>query len=152
MSSQLSHWSWLSQWQDMCTRGENAICKSNRKRMSCTSTTAKPAILTWRFHCLNTLEWFNRLCLPCLSLRKSSCSGLLRTLSSLHCIPSRPVCWLALLLPQMYSNLRVMNPDEDDDYVPTKEGYEKSFEVKRDSSPGWRRGSFDDDWKGFERL
>ncbi|KAG0040458.1 hypothetical protein BGZ82_002542 [Podila clonocystis] len=47
-------------------------------------------------------------------------------------------------LPQI-TNLRVMNPDADDDYVQTKEGYHKSFEVNRNSSPGWRRGSFDDD-------
>ncbi|KAG0350052.1 hypothetical protein BG005_010410 [Podila minutissima] len=47
-------------------------------------------------------------------------------------------------LPQI-TNLRVMNPDADDDYVHSKEGYNKSFEVKRNSSPGWRRGSFDDD-------
>ncbi|KAG0336020.1 hypothetical protein BG000_007008 [Podila horticola] len=47
-------------------------------------------------------------------------------------------------LPQI-TNLRVMNPDADDEEVQTKEGYHKSFEVKRDSSPGWRRGSFDDD-------
>ncbi|KAF8948409.1 hypothetical protein CPC16_012093 [Podila verticillata] len=47
-------------------------------------------------------------------------------------------------LPQL-TNLRVMNPDADDDDVPTKERYDKSFEVQRNSSPGWRRGSFDDD-------
>ncbi|KAG0090203.1 hypothetical protein BGZ93_009455 [Podila epicladia] len=50
-------------------------------------------------------------------------------------------------LPQI-TNLRVMNPDADDDNVhnrDNKEGYHKSFEVNRNSSPGWRRGSFDDD-------
>ncbi|KAF9960464.1 hypothetical protein BGZ72_006846 [Mortierella alpina] len=54
-------------------------------------------------------------------------------------------------LPQL-TNLRVMNPDSDDEEAlngprfptgNTKEG--TSFEVNRNSSPGWRRGSFDDD-------
>ncbi|KAG0057216.1 hypothetical protein BGZ83_000629 [Gryganskiella cystojenkinii] len=51
-------------------------------------------------------------------------------------------------LPQL-TNLRVMNPDSDEEG-----GHESndprfkggsSFEVGRTSSPGWRRGSFDDD-------
>ncbi|KAF9932983.1 hypothetical protein FBU30_006807 [Linnemannia zychae] len=52
-------------------------------------------------------------------------------------------------LPQL-TNLRVMNPDNDDDdghgqqrHAPFHKG--NSFEVNRGSSPGWRRGSFDDD-------
>ncbi|KAF9119213.1 hypothetical protein BGW39_000477 [Mortierella sp. 14UC] len=50
-------------------------------------------------------------------------------------------------LPQL-TNLRVMNPDSDDDDnrgngKPFHKG--NSFEVQRGSSPGWRRGSFDDD-------
>ncbi|KAF9351051.1 hypothetical protein BGX34_000842 [Mortierella sp. NVP85] len=55
------------------------------------------------------------------------------------------------------SGLRVMNPDDDDEGMsnptraapvapfaqpPKKTG---SFEVRRNSNPGWRRGSFDDD-------
>ncbi|KAF9139184.1 hypothetical protein BG015_002134 [Linnemannia schmuckeri] len=47
------------------------------------------------------------------------------------------------------SNLRVMNPDSDDEAsgaVPTRPPqHQASFEVNRTSSPGWRRGSFDDD-------
>ncbi|KAF8918510.1 hypothetical protein BGZ58_004835 [Dissophora ornata] len=50
------------------------------------------------------------------------------------------------------SNLRVMNPDSDDDAVsnygppqPRHQDEPSSFEVQRNSSPGWRRGSFDDD-------
>ncbi|KAF9406422.1 hypothetical protein BGZ94_003119 [Podila epigama] len=49
------------------------------------------------------------------------------------------------------TNLRVMNPDSDDDEAPSKppqrlsqQQANPSFEVNR-SSPGWRRGSFDDD-------
>ncbi|KAF9907808.1 hypothetical protein EC991_010500 [Linnemannia zychae] len=50
-------------------------------------------------------------------------------------------------LPQL-TNLRVMNPDSDEDENrghggPFHKG--NSFEVQRGSSPGWRRGSFDDD-------
>ncbi|KAF9405988.1 hypothetical protein BGZ94_003296 [Podila epigama] len=43
-------------------------------------------------------------------------------------------------------NLRVMNPDADEDDVP-KPTYNKSHEAQHttSSSPGWRRGSFDDD-------
>jgi len=48
-----------------------------------------------------------------------------------------------------YSNLRVMNPDSDDDDNHGQENSRfpkgSSFEVKRGMSPGWRRGSFDDD-------
>ncbi|KAF9291331.1 hypothetical protein BGZ68_004419 [Mortierella alpina] len=56
-------------------------------------------------------------------------------------------------LPQL-TNLRVMNPDSDDEdplngpRFPTGKGSAMegtSFEVNRNSSPGWRRGSFDDD-------
>ncbi|KAG0379487.1 hypothetical protein BGX24_000227 [Mortierella sp. AD032] len=50
-------------------------------------------------------------------------------------------------LPQL-TNLRVMNPDSDDDDNRAHGGpFHKgnSFEVQRGSSPGWRRGSFDDD-------
>ncbi|KAG9065688.1 hypothetical protein KI688_001977 [Linnemannia hyalina] len=49
------------------------------------------------------------------------------------------------------SNLRVMNPDSDDEAggaAPTRPPQHQSqgsFEVNRNSSPGWRRGSFDDD-------
>ncbi|KAG0296694.1 hypothetical protein BGZ97_004467 [Linnemannia gamsii] len=47
------------------------------------------------------------------------------------------------------SNLRVMNPDSDDEGgsgAPTRPPqHQASFEVNRTSSPGWRRGSFDDD-------
>ncbi|KAF9992784.1 hypothetical protein BGZ65_011805 [Modicella reniformis] len=54
------------------------------------------------------------------------------------------------------SNLRVMNPDsEDEGGTPTTlnsspfarrhQPASPSFEVRRGSSPGWRRGSFDDD-------
>ncbi|KAF9293779.1 hypothetical protein BKA57DRAFT_34753 [Linnemannia elongata] len=47
------------------------------------------------------------------------------------------------------SNLRVMNPDSDDEAggaAPTRPPQQQaSFEVNRTSSPGWRRGSFDDD-------
>ncbi|KAF9895548.1 hypothetical protein BX616_009437, partial [Lobosporangium transversale] len=50
------------------------------------------------------------------------------------------------------SNLRVMNPDSDDDDMVNAAGLrrnpsapQQSFEVRRTSSPGWRRGSFDDD-------
>ncbi|KAK3809766.1 MAG: hypothetical protein JOS17DRAFT_764620, partial [Linnemannia elongata] len=46
------------------------------------------------------------------------------------------------------SNLRVMNPDSDDEAsgaAPTRPPqHQASFEVNRTSSPGWRRGSFDD--------
>jgi len=54
-------------------------------------------------------------------------------------------------LPQL-TNLRVMNPDSDEeDMTRGPQGrFEEhkpnsSFEVARTSSPGWRRGSFDDD-------
>jgi hypothetical protein len=45
------------------------------------------------------------------------------------------------------SNLRVMNPDSDDDENngQTRFNKKQSFEVNRGTSPGWRRGSFDDD-------
>ncbi|KAF8958739.1 hypothetical protein BGZ46_001904, partial [Entomortierella lignicola] len=50
------------------------------------------------------------------------------------------------------SNLRVMNPDSDDEGATNvaRNGRQRqqdhpSFEVQRNSSPGWRRGSFDDD-------
>ncbi|KAG0312013.1 hypothetical protein BGZ99_009778, partial [Dissophora globulifera] len=51
------------------------------------------------------------------------------------------------------SNLRVMNPDSDDDEAGAlstqprrpQQKQPSSFEVNRTSSPGWRRGSFDDD-------
>ncbi|KAF9928720.1 hypothetical protein FBU30_002138 [Linnemannia zychae] len=44
------------------------------------------------------------------------------------------------------SNLRVMNPDSDDEAGPARPPQQQaSFEVNRTSSPGWRRGSFDDD-------
>ncbi|KAF9906305.1 hypothetical protein EC991_000793 [Linnemannia zychae] len=47
------------------------------------------------------------------------------------------------------SNLRVMNPDSDEEggaAVPARHPqHQASFEVNRTSSPGWRRGSFDDD-------
>ncbi|KAG0239970.1 hypothetical protein BGW41_007365 [Actinomortierella wolfii] len=56
------------------------------------------------------------------------------------------------------TNLRVTNPDMDDDDggyhqlqhqqhpdPPFHHEHQPSFEVKRNSSPGWRRGSFDDD-------
>ncbi|KAF9278980.1 hypothetical protein BGZ68_008203 [Mortierella alpina] len=48
------------------------------------------------------------------------------------------------------SNLRVMNPDSEDEDLPPSSANRKvqnqpSFEVNRNSSPGWRRGSFDDD-------
>ncbi|KAI1315827.1 hypothetical protein EDD11_000322 [Mortierella claussenii] len=53
------------------------------------------------------------------------------------------------------SNLRVMNPDSDEDEEMIHAGglhrqqsqqqSQQSFEVRRTSSPGWRRGSFDDD-------
>ncbi|GJJ76626.1 hypothetical protein EMPS_08985 [Entomortierella parvispora] len=50
---------------------------------------------------------------------------------------------------QPMSNLRVMNPDSDDEGNETSRtpGHkpEPSFEVSRTASPGWRRGSFDDD-------
>ncbi|KAG0046677.1 hypothetical protein BGZ89_005238 [Linnemannia elongata] len=48
-------------------------------------------------------------------------------------------------LPQL-TNLRVMNPDSDDEdnHGQTRLN-KKSFEVQRGTSPGWRRGSFDDD-------
>ncbi|KAF9584641.1 hypothetical protein BGW38_005764, partial [Lunasporangiospora selenospora] len=45
------------------------------------------------------------------------------------------------------SNLRVMNPDSDEDDRSTHKHAQPgqpSFEVRRTSSPGWRRGSFDD--------
>ncbi|KAF9433674.1 hypothetical protein BGZ76_009119 [Entomortierella beljakovae] len=50
------------------------------------------------------------------------------------------------------SNLRVMNPDSDDDELSgvlnnnrRNNPNQPSFEVQRNNSPGWRRGSFDDD-------
>ncbi|KAF9962663.1 hypothetical protein BGZ70_008002 [Mortierella alpina] len=48
------------------------------------------------------------------------------------------------------SNLRVMNPDSEDEDLPPRSANRRlqnqpSFEVNRNSSPGWRRGSFDDD-------
>ncbi|KAG0200253.1 hypothetical protein BGX28_006640 [Mortierella sp. GBA30] len=50
------------------------------------------------------------------------------------------------------SNLRVMNPDNEDDDLPPHttnhhghQQHQPSFEVTRNASPGWRRGSFDDD-------
>ncbi|KAF9572106.1 hypothetical protein EC968_010359 [Mortierella alpina] len=45
------------------------------------------------------------------------------------------------------SNLRVMNPDSEDEDLPANRRVQNqpSFEVNRNSSPGWRRGSFDDD-------
>ncbi|KAG9323051.1 hypothetical protein KVV02_004603 [Mortierella alpina] len=48
------------------------------------------------------------------------------------------------------SNLRVMNPDSEDEDLPPRSANrndqnQPSFEVNRNSSPGWRRGSFDDD-------
>ncbi|KAG0263593.1 hypothetical protein BG011_008537 [Mortierella polycephala] len=47
------------------------------------------------------------------------------------------------------SNLRVMNPDSDDEdhgaTLRSRQQEHSSFEVNRNSSPGWRRGSFDDD-------
>ncbi|KAF9976736.1 hypothetical protein BGZ73_007961 [Actinomortierella ambigua] len=59
------------------------------------------------------------------------------------------------------TNLRVTNPDTDDEEAnhhhhqlqhhhqhpdpPFHHEHQPSFEVKRNSSPGWRRGSFDDD-------
>ncbi|KAF9181068.1 hypothetical protein BGZ51_005672 [Haplosporangium sp. Z 767] len=47
------------------------------------------------------------------------------------------------------SNLRVMNPDSDDEdrggTSRSRQLEHSSFEVNRNSSPGWRRGSFDDD-------
>ncbi|KAF9134009.1 hypothetical protein BGW39_008353 [Mortierella sp. 14UC] len=47
------------------------------------------------------------------------------------------------------SNLRVMNPDSDEEggaAIPARHSqHQASFEVNRTSSPGWRRGSFDDD-------
>ncbi|KAF9146339.1 hypothetical protein BGX30_001353 [Mortierella sp. GBA39] len=48
-------------------------------------------------------------------------------------------------LPQL-TNLRVMNPDSDDEdnHGQTRLNT-KSFEVQRGAPPGWRRGSFDDD-------
>ncbi|KAF8933608.1 hypothetical protein BGZ47_010799 [Haplosporangium gracile] len=48
-------------------------------------------------------------------------------------------------LPQL-TNLRVMNPDSDDEDNNGQMRFnKKSIEVQRDTSPGWRRGSFDDD-------
>ncbi|KAF9541853.1 hypothetical protein EC957_002623 [Mortierella hygrophila] len=48
-------------------------------------------------------------------------------------------------LPQL-TNLRVMNPDSDDeDNHGQMRPNKKSFEVQRGAPPGWRRGSFDDD-------
>lgn len=51
------------------------------------------------------------------------------------------------VMPQM-TNLRVMNPDADEDeernHPKHKSGEARAFEVQR-ASPGWRRGSFDDD-------
>ncbi|KAG0215871.1 hypothetical protein BGX33_000800 [Mortierella sp. NVP41] len=47
------------------------------------------------------------------------------------------------------SNLRVMNPDSDEETGGSNHArhlqQHGSFEVNRNSSPGWRRGSFDDD-------
>ncbi|KAG0380907.1 hypothetical protein BGX24_003381 [Mortierella sp. AD032] len=47
------------------------------------------------------------------------------------------------------SNLRVMNPDSDEEAggaAPSRHPqHHASFEVNRTSSPGWRRGSFEDD-------
>ncbi|KAF9345846.1 hypothetical protein BGX26_002676 [Mortierella sp. AD094] len=50
------------------------------------------------------------------------------------------------------SNLRVMNPDSEDEDATNvanngrqRQPNPQSFEVQRNSSPGWRRGSFDDD-------
>ncbi|KAF9100307.1 hypothetical protein BGX27_000453 [Mortierella sp. AM989] len=49
------------------------------------------------------------------------------------------------------SNLRVMNPDSEDEdatnagYTRQRQHNQQSFEVQRNNSPGWRRGSFDDD-------
>ncbi|KAG0279269.1 hypothetical protein BGZ96_001996 [Linnemannia gamsii] len=49
-------------------------------------------------------------------------------------------------LPQL-TNLRVMNPDSEDEDNNAQNRFNKkqSFEVQRGTSPGWRRGSFDDD-------
>ncbi|KAF9155299.1 hypothetical protein BGX21_004529 [Mortierella sp. AD011] len=48
------------------------------------------------------------------------------------------------------SNLRVMNPDSEDEEAAAASGRQRqskpqSFEVQRTTPPGWRRGSFDDD-------
>lgn len=48
-------------------------------------------------------------------------------------------------LPQL-TNLRVMNPDSDEEDNHGQSRFnKKSFEVQRGTPPGWRRGSFDDD-------